>query len=128
MIGEKILKGKTNKDFLISSYLCHPSMANNELSGPLILLGLYQRIQKWNERRKYNYRFVINPETISLSYLYKYKKNIKKKLVAGLVLTCLGGPNKKISIKKPKNELADLNKFIDLFCQKKLLNQEITIL
>ena len=53
-------------------------MANNELSGPLILLGLYQRIQKWNER-KYNYRFVINPETIgSLSYLYKYKKNIKK--------------------------------------------------
>ncbi|MBD1139699.1 DUF4910 domain-containing protein [Pelagibacterales bacterium SAG-MED38] len=121
VIGEKILKGKSNKDFLISSYLCHPSMANNELSGPLILLGLYQRIQNWNER-KYNYRFVINPETIgSLSYLYKYKKNIKKKLVAGLVLTCLGGPNKKISIKKPKNELADLNKFIDLFSQKKII-------
>ena len=34
IVGEKILKGNSNKDFLISSYLCHPSMANNELSGP----------------------------------------------------------------------------------------------
>ena len=50
IIGEKILNGNSNKDFLISSYLCHPSMANNELSGPLVLLGLYEKIKKWKKR------------------------------------------------------------------------------
>ena len=63
LIGEKILKGNTNKEFLISSYLCHPSMANNELSGPLVLLGLYEKIKSWKKRRL-NYKFVLNPETI----------------------------------------------------------------
>ena len=80
IVGEKILKGNSNKDFLISSYLCHPSMANNELSGPLVLLGLYEKIKKW-KKRKFNYRFIINPETIgSICYLKKNKKNIKKKI------------------------------------------------
>ena len=45
-IGIKKIKGKTNKIFLISSYLCHPSMANNELSGPLTLIGLYEKLKK----------------------------------------------------------------------------------
>ena len=42
-----ILRGKSKKTILISSYLCHPAMANNELSGPLVLIGLYNKIKKW---------------------------------------------------------------------------------
>ena len=49
LVGEKILRGESNKDFIISSYLCHPSMANNELSGPLVLLGLYEKIKSWKK-------------------------------------------------------------------------------
>ena len=45
-IGEVLLKGKTTKEILISSYLCHPSMANNELSGPLTLAFLYDKLKK----------------------------------------------------------------------------------
>ena len=79
VLGEKTLKGRVQKDFLLSSYLCHPSMANNELSGPLVLLGLFEKIKKW-KIRNYNYKFLINPETIgSLCYLYKNKNSIKKK-------------------------------------------------
>jgi len=69
-------------------------MANNELSGPLVLAMLYQRIAMW-EKRKYTYRFVINPETIgSISYLSRHGEDLKEKLYAGLVLTCLGGTQK----------------------------------
>tara|TARA_B110000027_G_C16097317_1_gene291403 strand:+ start:496 stop:1794 length:1299 start_codon:yes stop_codon:yes gene_type:complete len=120
VIGEKILKGSTNKDFLISSYLCHPSMANNELSGPLVLLGLFKKISNW-PKRNLNYNFLINPETIgSLCYLYKNKKTIKKKLVGGLVLTCLGGPKNKISFKKAKQESTGINKYFEYFAKKGL--------
>ena len=46
------LDGKTKREIVITSYLCHPSLANNELSGPLVLLGLYLRLAKWtNENR-----------------------------------------------------------------------------
>src|SRR5262249_18268939 len=55
--------GTTGKLVLISSYLCHPSMANNELSGPIILAALYDRLKHWRNRR-FDYLFVINPETI----------------------------------------------------------------
>ncbi len=113
--GTKILEGDTNKDFLISSYLCHPSMANNELSGPLVLIGLYKKLYQL-KTRKLNYIFLINPETIgSICFLHKYGQKLKKTLQAGLVLTCLGGPKKKISYKKSRQENSSLDKlFIHL--------------
>jgi len=97
--GLKILKGTSKKIILLSSYLCHPSMANNEISGPLVLLGLYEKIKKM-KNRKYTYYFLINPETIgSICFINKNEKILKKNLLAGLVLTCLGGPRKKLSYK-----------------------------
>ena len=97
-------------------------MANNELSGPLVLLGIYEKIKNWKVR-KFNYRFVINPETIgSLSYLYKNKKIIKKRLSGGLVLTCLGGPKEKLSFKKAKDDNCGLNKFFEYFYNKRKFN------
>tara|TARA_B100001175_G_scaffold251358_1_gene218706 strand:- start:18917 stop:20209 length:1293 start_codon:yes stop_codon:yes gene_type:complete len=118
IVGTKNLKGASKKKFLITSYLCHPSMANNELSGPLVLLGLYNKINNW-KKRNLNYEFLLNPETIgSLCYLNKHKKEIKKNLSGGLVLTCLGGPKKKLSFKKAKNENCGINKFFEYFKKK----------
>ena len=50
-------------------------MANNELSGPLVMLGIYNRIKKW-KNKNFTYRFLINPETIgSLCFLHSHGKN-----------------------------------------------------
>lgn len=99
VIGEALLPGESQKEILLTSYLCHPSMANNELSGPLVLAMLYQRIKSWRNR-KYTYRFVINPETIgSIAYLSRYGEELQKNLMAGLVLTCLGGKEEKLRYK-----------------------------
>ena len=72
-----------------SSYLCHPNMLNNELSGPIALVYLYQMLRAYPER-EYTYRFVINPETIgSICYLSRHFEELKERLEYGVVLTCV---------------------------------------
>ena len=125
--GISEIKGKTKKTILISSYLCHPSMANNELSGPLTLVGLYNKIKKW-KNRQYNYLFLINPETIgSICFLSSHKEFLKKNLDSGLVLTCLGGPKKKLSYKKSRIGTSSLDKiFTNLSNNGRVLLREFT--
>jgi len=93
------LAGDSPNEILLTSYLCHPSLANNELSGPLVLLGLYDRIRQW-PRRRFTYRFLLNPETIgALCYLHRYGDLLRERMVCGIVLTCLGGPSERITYK-----------------------------
>lgn len=107
--GEAFIKGESEEEVLISTYLCHPSMANNELSGPLAFVELYNRIKKW-KHRKYSYRFYIGPETIgSIAYLSKNCGTLKRSLVSGFVLTCLGGPEKRLSLKLSRKDDALVN-------------------
>jgi aminopeptidase-like protein len=95
--GHCTLPGETETEIVLSSYLCHPSLANNELSGPLALLFLYGRIAQW-PRRRFTYRFILNPETIgSICYLHRHGEQLRRKMAAGLVLTCLGGPCERLS-------------------------------
>ena len=75
--GEFFVKGKTNKEILISTYICHPSMANNELSGPLIVTALANYFKKTNPY--YGIRFLYIPETIgSIAYIQKNLNKMKK--------------------------------------------------
>ena len=77
-VGEIFLKGKTKFEILFSTYICHPSMANNELSGPAIQNNLIQYLSKL-KNRNFSYRFVFLPETIgSIAYINKKLKNLKK--------------------------------------------------
>lgn len=102
--GHTVLEGESDREVLLSTYLCHPSLANNELSGPLVMASLYNRIAAW-DNRKFTYRFVVIPETIgSLTYLSEYGDHLQENLVAGLVLTCLGGPEETLSYKKTRRE------------------------
>jgi aminopeptidase-like protein len=88
--GEVLLPGDSNEEIFISTYVCHPSMGNNELSGPTV--ATY--IAKWLtslERRRYTYRIVFIPETIgSICYLSRNLYHLKKTVVAGYNLTCIG--------------------------------------
>jgi aminopeptidase-like protein len=93
-IGEKVLPAAPSNakaaEILLSSYLCHPSMANNELSGPLVTTFLHDCLRRLQPRR-FTYRFVIVPETIgSIAYLSRRGKELKQTLHAGLVATCVG--------------------------------------
>lgn len=97
--AECLLPGESAAEILLTSYLCHPSLANNELSGPLVLLGLYRRLAAW-PRRRFGYRFVFNPETIgSLCYLSRRADHLRRHMAAGLVLTCLGDPAERLNYK-----------------------------
>ena len=122
MLKKTVKDNSLKKDtILITSYLCHPSMANNELSGPLIQILIYLRLKKL-KKRKFNYLFVVNPETIgSISFIHKNLKFLKEKLLSGLVLTCLGGPEKKLSYKFSREG----NSLFDKYFNKQAKNKKI---
>ncbi len=89
-IGEAVLKGDTDEEILLSTYICHPSMANNELSGPLVTSFIYDKLKE-KKNRRYTYRILYLPETIgSIYYLSEYGEHFKKKIAAGFVITCIG--------------------------------------
>lgn len=89
-IGEAVLPGRSRKEIFFSTYLCHPSLANNELSGPLAMCLLYRKIAEMPKRR-FTYRFAIMPETIGAICYLKIRGNIlKKNLIAGYQMSCLG--------------------------------------
>jgi aminopeptidase-like protein len=93
-IGEAIIKGKSDKEILFSSYICHPSMANNELSGPLVTAFLYHNLKK-RKNLKYTYRFVFAPETIGSIYNLSINGDEwKKNLLAGFIINCIGDRGK----------------------------------
>lgn len=106
--GELVLPGETQDEILISTYLCHPSMANDELSGPCVQTELVKYIKDLPKRR-YTYRFLWNPETIgSIAYLSRNLETLKKHIKAGFVLSCVGD-NRTYSIVSSKyaDTLAD---------------------
>ena len=88
--AEIVIPGKSEKEVFFSSYICHPQMCNNELSGPVVLTALANFISS-HKTLKYTYRFILIPETIgSIAYLSKNVVELKKNVIAGFNLTCLG--------------------------------------
>ena len=81
------------KEIFLSTYICHPSMANNELSGPVVTTYLVKWLSSLG-KRKYNYRIIFIPETIgSIAYLSQNLDVMKKNIIAGFNVTCVGDNN-----------------------------------
>ena len=88
--GEIKIKGESEKEIFLSTYVCHPSMANNELSGPVVTTALVNFIKSL-EGRKYSYRIVFIPETIgSITYISRNIDEMKKNIIAGFNISCIG--------------------------------------
>tara|TARA_B100000686_G_C16689309_1_gene916665 strand:+ start:145 stop:1443 length:1299 start_codon:yes stop_codon:yes gene_type:complete len=88
--GEIFLPGKSKKEIFLSTYICHPSLANNELSGPTVSIFIANWIKSLKDR-KFSYRIIFIPETIgSITYLSKNLKKMKRNMYAGFNITCVG--------------------------------------
>lgn len=90
--GEILLPGNmapSGQEVLLSTCICHPSMANNELSGPAVATWLAKWLQ--GIPRRHSYRFVFIPETIgAVVYLSRNLTQMKGRTLAGFNLTCMG--------------------------------------
>ncbi len=108
--AEALIPGESEEEVFFSTYFCHPSMANNECSGPALLAELSCYLNSL-EHRRYTYRLVLIPETIgSITYLSQenHLDTLKKNMIAGFNLSCVGD-NRDYSIIESKyaDTLAD---------------------
>lgn len=88
--GECLLPGESNDEVLLSTYICHPSMANNETSGMVVTTALAMWLQN-QPKRRYTYRIVFIPETIgSIYYVSRHREYLREHVRAGFVVTCVG--------------------------------------
>ncbi len=114
--AELVIKGKSKKTILICSYICHPSLANNELSGPLVLTALSKILKP----SKYTIKLLLIPETIgAIAYINKNINFLRQNLVTGINLSCVGDKGK-FSLISSRNE----NTYADKVCLRILKNKK----
>lgn len=107
--GEYLVKGKSDDEVLISSYVCHPSMCNDNLSGIVLTTFLAMFIESLDCH--YSYRFLFIPETIgSITWLAKNEENVSK-IKHGLVATCVGDSGC-LSYKKTRDGNREIDKIV----------------
>ncbi|MFH1979291.1 MAG: DUF4910 domain-containing protein [Patescibacteria group bacterium] len=108
--GEFYIKGKSEDEVLFSSYLCHPSMCNDSISGVILLAFLAKKLKDLD--LNYSYRFLFVPETIgAITWLSRNEKNVSK-IKHGLVATCVGDSGD-FTYKKSRMGNAEIDKIVE---------------
>ncbi len=86
--GEAFLPGELQEEVLISAHVCHPSLANDNLSGVALAVFLAKHLAA--RKRRYSYRFLFAPGTIgAIAWLARNRERAAR-ICHGLVLTCAG--------------------------------------
>ena len=119
-----ILTGKRKKEIFFSTHVCHPSMANNELSGPVLLNAVLKYVKENYPNNTFSYRFVMHPETVgSIAYISKYKNELKKNIICGINLSTVGDERAYTTVHSPQeNTLADQALKAALIGKKNVIN------
>lgn len=105
--GEYLVPGASEDEVLISCHVCHPSLANDNLSGISLAVALAQRMQSLSPR--YSYRFLFVPGTIGAIVWLAMNENRTGRIKHGLVLTCVGDPGQ-TTYKKSRSGDADIDR------------------
>jgi len=91
LVGDLLIQGESDRELMFSSYICHPSMANNELSGPVLSSALMKFVKDNFPKPRFSYRFILAPETIgSLAYMARNLEAMKSRVICGFNLSCVG--------------------------------------
>jgi aminopeptidase-like protein len=107
--GEFVLPGQTSDEVLISCHCCHPSLANDNLSGMVLAAHLARYLQ--NQPRRYTYRFLFIPGAIgSITWLACNEDKVSH-IKHGLVVTCVGDPGKS-TYKKSRQGNAEIDRAV----------------
>ena len=107
--GEYYVRGETDAEVLISTHICHPSLANDNLSGIAVAAFLANQLSKLSLR--YSYRFLFIPGTIgSITWLSLNESKVSR-IKHGLVFTCLGDPGK-YTYKKSRQGDAEIDRAV----------------
>ncbi len=88
--GELTLEGAQESEFLLSTYICHPALANDNLSGIVVLWALARTLAR--QRLEHTYRLLWSPGTLGpLCWLARNRDTLDR-VQNGLVISCVGDP------------------------------------
>ncbi len=88
-VGELVIPGETKHEILLSTYFCHPSLGNDNLSGPVLTAYLARELLR--RKTRYSYRVLFVPETIGAVAYCAHNEAAMKALDCGFVITCTAG-------------------------------------
>jgi aminopeptidase-like protein len=107
--GEYFLPGKTDAEILISTHICHPSLANDNLAG--IALATFLAKSLSSRERRYSYRFLFTPGTIgSITWLSGNEHQLSR-IKHGMILACAGDPGR-IHYKSSRRGNAEIDRAV----------------
>jgi len=107
--GEYFLPGESGDEVLFSCHVCHPSLANDNLSGIALALFLAKHLS--NVKRKYSYRFLFIPGTIGSITWLSLNERETSRIKHGLVLASLGAGDK-FTYKKSRRGNAEIDQAV----------------
>jgi aminopeptidase-like protein len=109
--GEALIPGRTADEFLLSTYICHPALCNDNLTGPVLLAALAQRLAELEPR--YSYRVLFSPATIGpLCWLSRNQDRVVR-IKHGLVASCLGDPGG-MTYKRSRQGDAEIDRAVEV--------------
>lgn len=109
--GEAFLPGETEDEFLLSTYVDHPALCNDNLSGPVVLAALGRALA--GRSLRYSYRLLFTPATIGpLCWLSRNRERVDR-VKHGLVASCLGDSGG-MTYKRSRRGVAEIDRVVEL--------------
>jgi aminopeptidase-like protein len=112
--AECVIEGATDDEVLLSAHVCHPSMANDNLSGVAVLTRLAMAMER--AKTRYTYRIIFAPGTIGSITWLAMNQDRATNVKHGLVVSCLGDPGGP-TYKRSRRGDADIDNIVEYVLQ-----------